>query len=417
MDCFIIEGPNKINGEIKISGSKNASLPILFATILTDEKCVIDNVPELSDIKTTYELLTYCGKECFFGFNRFEVYEKSKIKTEAPYDLVRKMRASVLVAGPMLGRFKTAKFSMPGGCAIGVRPIDIHLDGFKRLGAEIELKEGYVFMKAKKLKGAYIKLRFPSVGATENLMMAASLIDDLTVIENAATEPEIVDLASVLKKMGCFIEGEGSKVIKIKGVKKLNGFKHRVIPDRIECATFLILAAASGSSLTIKNGEPSHIKEPISKLIKSGCDIEINNGDIIIKASKKIKPINISTKPYPGFPTDLQAQWMSYMSIAKGESVITENIFENRFMHAPELMRMGADIKIDGRKAFIRGVDKLKGATVMVSDLRAGAGLVIAGCIAHGVTKIRRVYHIDRGYEKIDEKLKLIGVKIRREKE
>lgn len=417
MDYFIIEGPHKVNGEIKVSGSKNASLPILFSTILTAEKCVIENVPELSDIKTTYELLTYCGKECFFGFNRFEVLEKSKIKTEAPYDLVRKMRASVLIAGPMLGRFKTAKFSMPGGCAIGVRPIDIHLDGFKKLGADIYLRDGYVFMKAKKLKGAHIKLRFPSVGATENLMMAASLIEELTIIENAATEPEIVDLACVLKKMGCFIEGEGSSVIKIKGVKKLNGFTHKVIPDRIECATFMILAAAAGGKLTIKDGDPDHIKNPMSKLIKSGCSIEIKNGDIIINASKKIKPVSISTKPYPGFPTDLQAQWMSYMSIANGESIITENIFENRFMHAPELMRMGADIKIDGKKAYIRGVEKLKGATVMVSDLRAGAGLVIAGCIAHGVTKIRRVYHIDRGYEKIDEKLKLIGIKIRREEE
>lgn len=417
MDYFIIEGPNRINGEIKVSGSKNSSLPILFSTILTDEKCVVENVPELSDIKTTYELLSYCGKDCFFGFNRFEVLEKSKIKTEAPYDLVRKMRASVLIAGPMLARFKTAKFSMPGGCAIGVRPIDIHLEGFKKLGAEIELKDGYVFMKARKLKGAHIKLRFPSVGATENLMMAASTVEDLTIIENAAKEPEIVDLACVLKKMGCFIEGEGSSIIKIRGARKLKGFTHKVIPDRIECSTFLILAAAAGGNLTIKNAEPKHIKTPLLSLIKSGCEIEINNGDIKIKASRRIKPVSISTRPYPGFPTDLQAQWMSYMAVSSGESVITENIFENRFMHVPELVRMGADIRLDGNKAYVRGVDKLKGATVMVSDLRAGAGLVIAGCIAHGITKIRRVYHIDRGYERIDEKLRLIGVNIKREEE
>ncbi|MCX7905729.1 MAG: UDP-N-acetylglucosamine 1-carboxyvinyltransferase [Elusimicrobiales bacterium] len=418
MECFIIEGPNIVTGEVKISGSKNSALPILFATILTDDKCIVENVPELSDIKTTYELLAYCGKECFFGFNRFEVSQSSNIKTEAPYDLVRKMRASVLIAGPMLAKYKRVKFSMPGGCAIGVRPIDIHLDGFKKLGADIKLEEGYVVMSAKHLHGAKINLKFPSVGATENIMMAASLIDDLTIIENAAKEPEIVDLAEVLNKMGACIEGAGSSFIKIRGKKRLFGFKHRVIPDRIECGTFMILGALSGRRLVIKHGQPKHLDSLIRKLKMTGVFLDIDDeGTIIIDSSKLIKPVNIVTKPYPGFPTDLQAQWMSYMSVANGRSIITEKIFENRFMHAAELVRMGANINIKGNKAYIEGVKKLKGATVMVSDLRAGAGLVLAGCIADGVTKVRRVYHIDRGYERIDEKLKLIGVKIKREEE
>lgn len=417
MECFIIEGPNKVNGEVRISGSKNSSLPILFATILTDEKCIIENVPELSDVKTTYELLSYCGKDCFFGFNRFEVIEPRMINTEAPYDLVRKMRASVLIAGPMLARFRMVKFSLPGGCAIGVRPIDIHLEGFRKLGADITLNEGYVIMKAKRLHGATIRLKFPSVGATENIMMAASLIDDTTVIENAAKEPEIEDLAEVLKKMGARIDGAGESIIKIRGSKRLIGFKHKVIPDRIEAGTFAILAAMCGGRVLIKDSNPLHLKSLLNKLKLTGASVVISKDTIDIRSSKSIKPQNITTQPYPGFPTDLQAQWMAYMSISNGRCVINEKIFENRFMHAAELIRMGADIDVRGSKATIRGVGRLKGATVMVSDLRAGAGLVLAGCAAYGVTKVRRIYHIDRGYEKIDEKLKLLGVRIRREEE
>lgn len=417
MDCFIIEGPNKIVGEVNISGAKNASLPIIFATVLTDERCIIKNVPNLLDIKTTYELLSWCGKECFFGFNRFEVYERSKITTLAPYDLVRKMRASVLIAGPMLGRFGSVRFSLPGGCAIGVRPIDIHLEGFKKLGAEINLDGGYVIMKTKKLRGAHIKLRFPSVGATENLMMAASLIDDVTIIENAAKEPEVLDLVDVLNKMGARIEVKDGGVIRIKGAKRLKGFEHTVIPDRIEAGTFAILACASKGEILIKNASSNHLRYVLKKLRESGAYIEEDDEKIFIKAPKKIKPVNIETKPYPGFPTDLQAQWMAYMLVASGRSVITENIFENRFMHVPEFMRMGANIRLDKNKAYIDGVKVLNGATVMVSDLRAGAGLVIAACVARGISKIRRVYHIDRGYERIDEKLKILGVKIKREEE
>ncbi|MGC9070306.1 MAG: UDP-N-acetylglucosamine 1-carboxyvinyltransferase [Elusimicrobiales bacterium] len=416
MDCFIIEGPSKVCGEIKVSGSKNSSLPVLFATMLSDEKCVVENVPELVDIKTTYELLSYCGKECFFGFNRFEVSENKDILTEAPYDLVRKMRASVLIAGPMLARFKKVRFSMPGGCEIGVRPIDIHLEGFRRLGADVRLEQGYVVMRAKKLKGAYIRFRFPSVGATENIMMAASLIDDVTVIENAAKEPEISDLADVLRKMGAKISGDGTDIIKIRGAKKLKGFSHSVIPDRIEASTFAILAAMCGE-LVIKDAYKDNILCVLRKLSKSGADISMDENSIRVKKVRDIKPVSITTKPYPGFPTDLQAQWMAYMCYANGRSVINEKIFENRFMHVPELLRMGADIKVLGGRAYVNGVKRLMGATVMVSDLRAGAGLVLAACAAHGVSKIRRVYHIDRGYERLDEKLKSIGVKIRREEE
>ncbi len=416
MDCFIIEGPSKVCGEIKVSGSKNSSLPVLFATMLSDEKCVVENVPELVDIKTTYELLSYCGKECFFGFNRFEVSENKDILTEAPYDLVRKMRASVLIAGPMLARFKKVRFSMPGGCEIGVRPIDIHLEGFRRLGADVRLEQGYVVMRAKKLKGAYIRFRFPSVGATENIMMAASLIDDVTIIENAAKEPEISDLADVLRKMGARISGDGTDIIKIRGAKKLKGFSHSVIPDRIEASTFAILAAMCGE-LVIKDAYKDNILCVLRKLSKSGADISMDENSIRVKKVRDIKPVSITTKPYPGFPTDLQAQWMAYMCYANGRSVINEKIFENRFMHVPELLRMGADIKVLGGRAYVNGVKRLMGATVMVSDLRAGAGLVLAACAAHGVSKIRRVYHIDRGYERLDEKLKSIGVKIRREEE
>lgn len=417
MECFVIEGPNKVNGEVKISGSKNAALPILFATLLTDEECILENVAELSDIKTTYELLSYCGKECFFGFNRFAVREFKAIKTQAPYDIVRKMRASVLIAGPLIARFKRVRFSLPGGCAIGVRPIDIHLEGFKKLGADITLDEGYVVMKAKRLHGAYIKLRLPSVGATENIMMAASLIDDLTIIENAAKEPEVVDLAEVLRKMGAEIEGAGTRLIKIKGKKRLRGFTHRVIPDRIEAGTFAILAAMCGGKVLIKNAEPSHLGVLFKKLKLTGAKIRVWKDSFEVKAPRRIKPQSITTQPYPGFPTDLQAQWMAYMSLADGKSVINEKIFENRFMHAAELVRMGADITVNASKAVVKGVKELKGATVMVSDLRAGAGLVLAGCAAYGLTKIRRVYHIDRGYERIDEKLKALGVKIKREEE
>ncbi|MBP7796654.1 MAG: UDP-N-acetylglucosamine 1-carboxyvinyltransferase [Elusimicrobiales bacterium] len=414
MDSFIIEGGSKICGSVKISGSKNSSLPILFSTVLTDERCVINNVPELMDIKTTYELLSYCGKTCFFGFNSFSVDEKNKIITEAPYDLVRKMRASVLIAGPMLARFKHVKFSMPGGCAIGVRPIDIHLDGFKKFGADVKLDAGYVILSAKKLKPAVISLKFPSVGATENIMMLASLVEGKSVIKNAAKEPEISDLACVLNKMGARVSGAGSNEIVVEGSEKLKGFEHNVIPDRIEAGTFLILTALCGGRLELLNVESRHIETLLKKLEKTGAILEVYDNRIVISSGKKILPSDIKTEPYPGYPTDLQAQWTSYMSVADGKSMVVENIFENRFMHVAELIRMGADIEIKHNTVIINGVKNLKGATVMASDLRAGAGLILAGARAQGITKVRRVYHIDRGYEKIELKLLAAGVKIKR---
>lgn len=417
MDRFIIEGPSKVSGVVNISGAKNSALAILFATILTDEKCILENVPYLTDIETASDILNYCGKKCIREGDICEVVEKNNIKQEAPYDLVRKMRASVLISGPMLSRFGYVRFSMPGGCAIGVRPIDIHLDGFKKLGADIRLESGYVILKTKKLKPAVINLRFPSVGATENIMMAASLIDGKTIIKNAAMEPEISDLAEVLRKMGVFISGDGSKEIVVVGRKKLNGFAHRVIPDRIEAGTFMILGLMCGKNLEIKNIRPAHLSDLINKIKKAGGVLDIGLDNIVIKGTKDIKPVSIKTEPYPKFPTDLQAQWMALMSIAKGKSKIIENIFENRFMHVAELIRMGADITVRHNIAYISGVKKLVGATVMASDLRAGAGLILAGCVAEGKTYIRRVYHIDRGYEKIEKKLSKIGVKIKREKE
>ena len=416
MDCFIIEGPSKIDGEVEISGSKNSSLAILFATLLTDEKCVLNNVPQLMDIKTTYEILSFTGKSCFFGFKRFEVKEKSDIKAEAPYDLVRKMRASVLVAGPMLARFKYAKFSMPGGCAIGLRPIDIHLEGFKKFGADIQMQEGYVILKAKKIKPAVINLKFPSVGATENLMMAASLIEGKTVIKNAAKEPEIEDLSEVLNKMGAKVIGAGSDTITICGVKKLNGFTHTVIPDRIEAQTFMILGAMCGR-VRVKNVCVKHCKNLIDKLKKSGAKVLIKDNFVEVIKPSKIKAVNVVTNPYPGFPTDIQAQWMAYMCLCDSKAKITENIFENRFMHVAELNRMGANISVSGNTAVVKGVKNLIGAVVMASDLRAGAGLILAAISAFGRSKIRRVYHIDRGYEKIEEKLSKLGARIKRVEE
>lgn len=417
MDSFIIKGPSKISGCVEISGSKNSALPIIFSTILTEQKCEIKNVPQLSDIKSSFDILSYIGKNCFYSLNTFISDEKHRLKTEAPYDMVRKMRASVLVSGPLLARFGHVKFAMPGGCAIGVRPIDIHLDAFKKMGANIEFEQGYVILKAKKLKPTSLSLKFPSVGATENLMMAAAITNGCTIINNAAKEPEIVDLARVLNLMGAKIEGAGTDRVKINGCKKLKGFNYKVMSDRIEAGTFLILCAACGGELEVKNINPEIISILIEKLKESGAELVIEKDCIKIKSPKKIKPVSISTGPYPEFPTDLQAQWMAYMCLAKGSSNIIETIFENRFMHAAELMRMGADIKIKHNKAIINGVDKLIGAPVMASDLRAGAALLIGASAAFGESIVKRIYHIDRGYEKIEEKMRAIGVNIKRIKE
>ncbi|MBU2574924.1 MAG: UDP-N-acetylglucosamine 1-carboxyvinyltransferase [Elusimicrobia bacterium] len=420
MDNFIIHGPKSLRGEVKISGSKNAALPILAATMLTREKCEIKNVPDLRDVKSTFELLNYMGKKCFFGFNAFSVEEASALKHHAPYDLVRRMRASVLVAGPLLARFKKVRFSLPGGCSIGVRPIDIHLEAFQKLGAEVSYERGDVIVSAGKLKSARLKFRFPSVGATENLMMCAALIKGTTVLENCAREPEIADLAGALRCMGAEVEGESTATIKICGRDVLKGLKYSVMPDRIETGTFMLIAAAAGGKLTLLNTDIRLVKSVARGLEKAGVKISPpggRGGGITVETDGlRPRPVSVETKPYPGFPTDLQAPWMAFMARAKGESLIHEEIFENRFMHAAELMRMGADITVTDRKAVIRGVERLLGAPVIASDIRAGAALIVAAAAAKGVTVIGRIYHIDRGYEKIEDKLRLAGMKIERVK-
>lgn len=417
MDSFLVKGPCRLKGRVKISGSKNSSLPILFASLLTGEKCEISNVPDLADIKSANAILSYCGKKCSFFSGKFTCEEKEAVKTEAPYDMVRKMRASVLIAGPMLARFSSVKFALPGGCAIGVRPIDIHLEAFSKMGASVSFEAGNVLLKASSLKPAKINFKFPSVGATENVMMAAALIKGETVIYNAAREPEISDLADVLNKMGAKVIGAGEEVIRIRGASSLKGFSHEVICDRIEAGTFLIAACALKSELELYGVKKAHLGALWRKLILSGAQLFEENDKVYIVAPKKIKSASVSTGPYPLFPTDLQAQWMAYMCLAEGRARIKENIFENRFMHAAELMRMGAKIEIKGGEALISGPVKLSAAPVMASDLRAGAALIIAAMAAEGESLIKRVYHIDRGYEKIEEKLFSLGAEIKRIKE
>ena len=411
MDNFIIRGGKPLAGQATISGSKNAALPILFATLLTKEKSEIKNVPELMDIKSSFELLNYLGKNCFYGYGNFVVEERAGLKLHAPYDLVRKMRASVLAAGPLLARFKKARFSMPGGCSIGMRPIDIHLEGFKKLGAAVSYEKGDVILSAKKLKAGRGKFRFPSVGATENLMMCAALIEGTTVLENCAREPEIEDLAAALVKMGARGEGAGSAVIKVTGAAKLKGLKHNVMPDRIETGTFMLLCAAAGGRVRLLNTAPKTLTALIKAMQKAGVKINCFKDSMeVIAPHGRPRPVSVDTKPHPGFPTDLQAPWMVFMSRANGVSEVHEHIFENRFMHAPELIRMGADITVSDRKAVVRGVPQLLGAPVMCSDIRAGAAMVVAAAAAKGKTVIRRIYHIDRGYEKLEHKLKDLGV-------
>ncbi|MCM2266876.1 MAG: UDP-N-acetylglucosamine 1-carboxyvinyltransferase [Elusimicrobiales bacterium] len=411
MDNFIIRGGRPLSGQATISGSKNAALPILFATLLTKEKSEIKNVPELMDIKSSFELLNYLGKNCFYGYGNFVAEEHAQLKLHAPYDLVRKMRASVLAAGPLLARFKKARFSMPGGCSIGMRPIDIHLEGFKKLGAQVSTEKGDVILSAKKLKAGRVKFRFPSVGATENLMMCAALIEGVTTLENCAREPEIEDLAAALNKMGARVEGAGSPVIRITGAARLKGLRHTVMPDRIETGTFMLLCAAAGGRVRLLNTAPKTLTALIKAMEKAGVKINCFKDSMeIVAPHGRPRPVSVATKPHPGFPTDLQAPWMVFMARANGTSEVHEHIFENRFMHAPELIRMGADITVADRKAVIRGVPQLLGAPVMCSDIRAGAAMVVAAAAARGKSVIRRIYHIDRGYEKLEHKLKDLGV-------
>lgn len=415
MPKIIVEKSPALEGSVKISGAKNSTLPIIAASLLSSEVCTLEDIPALDDVDVISEVLASLG----VGINRvsknsLQISSSKIINIEAPYDLMRKMRASFLVMGPLLARMGKARISLPGGCAIGTRPIDLHLKGFKALGAKIDVGHGYVEAYADRLIGDKIYLDFPSVGATENIMMAATMAKGETIIENAAMEPEIVDLANFLNKMGADIKGAGTNNIKIKGVTDLGKVKHSVIPDRIEAGTYMVAAAISGGDVLIENVIPSHIKPIIAKLIEAGVQVEEGEDSVRVTARNGVKSVDIKTLPYPGFPTDMQSQFMALMSIADGTSVMIETVFENRFMHVDELKRMGADIKIDGRSAIIQGTKKMMGAPVKATDLRAGAALILAGLVSEGATEISDIYHVDRGYTDIEQKLANLGAKIYR---
>ena len=418
MDKIIVHGGAELNGSVRISGSKNSALPILAATLLTKEPCVISRVPDLSDIHYMLTILSELGCEVERASGTVTV-KAEKVITDAPYDIVRKMRASVCILGPLLGREKEATVSLPGGCIIGDRPIDLHLKGFEALGAAVLVQQGNVKVLAPELKGATINLRgkFGStVLGTDNVMMAAVLADGTTVIDGAAEEPEVEDLANFLIKMGAKIEGAGTRRIIVEGVKELHGAEHDVIPDRIEAGTFLIAGAIIGKEVTIKRAEPAHLKALIDPLCEAGFEISSGKDYVTLKPGTHRRPIKLETLPYPGFPTDMQAQMCALLATTEGISAITETVFPQRYMHVAELKRMGANIELEGATAIITGVPKLSGAPVMASDLRASAALVLAALQAEGTTEINRVYHIDRGYESIDEKLNAIGANIERVK-
>jgi len=414
---FLVEKSNPLNGEIEVSGSKNAVLPIMAASILTDEKCHIMDAPVLRDVDVMCKLLGSIGSQVKANYedSTVEIETSSIIANEAPYELVKKMRASILVMGPLLARTGEAKIALPGGCAIGARPINLHLKGFQALGAEITEGHGYVEAKADKLVGANVYLDFPSVGATENIMMAAVLADGITVIENVAEEPEIVDLANFLNKMGAKIKGAGTDTIKIEGVDALHGTKHAVIPDRIETGTFMVAAAISRGDILIKNVVPDHVKPIIAKLKECGVVIEDTDEGLRVRGDvNELISTDIKTLPYPGFPTDMQSQFMAFLTTVSGPSVVIETVFENRYMHIGELNRMGANIKIEGRSAIIQGDRILQGAQVFSTDLRAGAALVLAGLVAEGTTEISEIYHIERGYTDFVGKFRALGARINR---
>jgi UDP-N-acetylglucosamine 1-carboxyvinyltransferase len=419
MDKIRIYGGRSLSGSIKISGSKNSALPILAATLLTREPCIIHRVPDLSDTHYMLQILIHLGAQVERASGTVSVTAE-KVESVAPYDVVRKMRASVCVLGPLLGRCKEATVSLPGGCIIGDRPIDLHLKGFEALGAAVRVEGGNVKVFAPKLHGAVINLRGkfgPTVLGTDNVMMAAVLAEGTTVIEGAAQEPEVVDLANFLNKMGAKIEGAGTRRIIIEGVKELHGAEHDIIPDRIEAGTFLVAGAICGNGITVKRVEPEHVRAVTNALSNCNFQIESSDNSISVRSNGVAKPLELITEPYPGFPTDMQAQMCALLSTTGGISVITENIFPQRYMHVAELKRMGAHVDLEGATAVIQGVDRLFGAPVMASDLRASAALVLAGLKADGITEVSRVYHIDRGYEHLDEKLSELGAHIERVKE
>jgi len=422
MDKLVIEGGQRLSGEVTISGAKNAALPILCAALLTAEPLELSNVPDLNDIATMLRLLEQMGVKSTRDGHRLTLDASGLNNPVAPYELVKTMRASILVLGPLSARCGEARVSLPGGCAIGARPVDQHIKGLQAMGAHVSVEHGYVHAQAQatRLKGARLFTDMVTVTGTENLMMAACLAEGITVIENAAREPEVVDLAQCLIAMGARIAGAGTDVIRIEGVERLHGASHRVMPDRIETGTFLCAAAATGGELRLLGTSTGYLDAVVDKLMDAGCDLVSEKTpereSILIRAPERIKAVSIRTAPYPAFPTDMQAQFMAINCIAEGSAVMRETIFENRFMHAVELIRLGADIKIDGNTAFVTGVPKLEGATVMATDLRASASLIIAGLVAEGETHIERIYHLDRGYEHIEAKLGALGARIRREK-
>lgn len=416
MDKLIVSGGYPLRGEVRISGAKNAALPVLVASLLTDKPLCIGNVPHLQDITTTMELLGRMGV-------RLVVDEKMVIEADAsdvtsrraPYELVKTMRASILVLGPLLTRFGEAEVSMPGGCAIGSRPVNLHIKGLQAMGAEFSIEDGYMKARAKRLKGTRVVMDMVSVTGTENIMMAATLAQGTTVIENAAREPEVVDLAKCLVGMGAKIEGAGSDTITVEGVSTLNGGSHQVIPDRIETGTYLVAGAMTGGKVRVRNVQPNHLEAVVDKLREAGADITSGRDWICLdRQDQELKAVSIRTAPYPAFPTDMQAQFVALNCIATGTATVTESVFENRFMHVLELQRMGADIEMRGNTAIVRGVQRLTGAPVMATDLRASASLALAGLVADSDTIVDRIYHIDRGYECIEEKLAQLGARIRR---
>ena len=418
MEKLVIRGGHRLQGRVKISGAKNAVLPIIAATLLGQEKpSTLDEVPSLEDVHTIAEVIRSLGVDARFDEDTHQFIVDSKVieRAEAPYDLVRKMRASFLIMGPLLARSRRAKISLPGGCAIGTRPIDLHLKGFEALGAKIEIGHGFINAEAPEgLKGARIYLDFPSVGATENIMMAASMAEGQTFLENPAQEPEIIDLANYLNVMGAKIRGAGTNVIKIDGVNVLHGADYTVIPDRIEAGTYMVAAAMTHGDVYIENAITEHLKPVIAKLKEAGVTIDEDVDGVRVRCDGPIKAVDIKTMPYPGFPTDMQAQFMAMLTVAEGTGMVTETVFENRFMHVDELKRMGANIKIDGRTSVVEGVPRLTGCQVKATDLRAGAAMVLAGLVADGETQVGYIHHIDRGYDHLVEKLVGLGADIER---
>jgi len=415
---LIISGGKRLQGTVKIDGAKNSALSIMAATLLTKEVCVLRNIPRLTDIDTMAAVIRKLGikvewkedNNLYIDSNNFNNYE-------APYELVKMMRGSILVMGPLLARLKRAKISLPGGCAIGARPVDYHLKGFEALGAQVEVEKGYIEAKVITLKGDEIYLDFPSLGATENIMMAACLAEGVTTIENAAKDPEVVELGNFLNKMGAKVEGLGTDVIKIEGVKELHGIDYTIISDRIEAGTYMMAAAITGGDVLIEKADPLLLKPLIVKLEEAGVRIELEKNLIKVIGPDRVKAVDIKTLPFPGFPTDMQPQFMALSCVSRGTSVIIETVFEKRFAHIGDLRRMGADIKVEGHSAIVKGVNKLSAAPVMASDLRGGAALVLAGLIAEGITELSRIYHLDRGYVKLEDKLTSLGADIKRVKE